>query len=320
MPPASVKPSPVSTKTRLYTQGVQAVVPRTSDVDETHGSGALGDVSTQSLSSYIDHNLSEVHGAEPSAVTIADPEMLDLAEELTVRPFSPVRLKSFARWATAPLICSALSVAACWFIWGRHPRAGAELPTVAVLAPAAAAPAPPPAATPAPAPPTPAPPAPAPTAVAPAPAPKPAAAAPSDRLCRARITSRPSGAAVMLGERRLGSTPLETGELPCAGTFTLLRPRYSPATATLPENASSPAAVFVKLNRPAAELTLTSTPANAQFRVNRNVVGQAPQSVSVQRYEKIRIEATLSGHRKWQKTVYVTAASTPINATLAPGR
>jgi hypothetical protein len=196
------------------------------------------------------------------------------------------------------------------------------MPAVAVVAPAAAAPAPPPAvpaAAPAPAAVAPAPaPETAPAAVAPAPAPKPAAAVPSDRMCRARITSRPSGATVMLGERRLGSTPLETGDLPCAGTaFTVIRPRYSPATAALPENATSPAALLVKLSRPAAELTLTSTPPGAQFRVNREVVGNA-RSVSVRRYEKARIEATLPGHRKWQKTVYVTAASTPITAVLLP--
>jgi hypothetical protein len=122
----------------------------------------------------------------------------------------------------------------------------------------------------------------------------------------------------MLGERRLGSTPFQTGELPCAGTaFTLIRPRYSPATATLSESAGSHAALFVKLTRPTAELTLTSTPPGAEFRVNREPVAQG-RPVTVERYEKVRIQAKLPGHHRWQKTVYVTAANTPINATLAP--
>jgi hypothetical protein len=301
----------------------------------------FAEVSTKSLSSYIDHNLSEMEGAEPSALTIADPEMINLAEELTVGPFSRVRMKAFGRWVTAPLICSVLTAGACWFVWGRQPRAGAQMPTVAVVAPVAAAVAPPVPVTPAApapalAPPPAAAPAPAAAAVAAhvpvaAPAPAPAAVpaatpapAPvttaSGRQCRARISSRPSGASVMLGERSLGHTPLETGEVPCGTSFTLVRPRYSPAAATVTESGGSPAALFVKLNRPAAQLVLTSTPANAQFRVNRSVIGQAPQSVSVPRYEKVVIEATLPDFRKWQKTVYVTAASMPINAALAPAR
>jgi hypothetical protein len=325
--PSSVTtpPSPPKVATRLYTQGVQAAVqPQAGDAEDAAG-GPFGEVSTQSLNSYIDKNLSEMHGAEPSALTIADPEMINLAEELTIGPFSRVRLKAFGRWAIAPLLCSALSVAACWYLWGRRVNEGGSMPTVAVVAPATAAPAPAPVAAPAPPPiaaPAAAPaPAPKPVAVAPAPAPKPVAAASSYLRCRARITSRPSGAEVMLGDRRLGTTPLETGELPCAGTsFTLVRPRYSPATATFPANAAGPTELAVKLSRPEAELTLTSTPANAQFRVNRTIVGPGTRSVPVQRFEKVHIEATLPGHRKWQKTVYVTAANTAINATLSPGR
>ena len=108
--------------------------------------------------------------------------------------------------------------------------------------------------------------------------------------------------------------------MPCAGTtFTLSRPRYSTTTATLPAGERS-AALSVKLNRPPAELTLTSSPPNAQFRVNRTAAGKAPQSVPVPRYERVQIEATLPGHRKWQKTVYVTAADLKIDAVLSPTR
>jgi hypothetical protein len=328
-PPLPPSPPPPSrAATRLYTQGVQASVrPRNVDGEHTNGGGAFSDVSTQAVSSYIDNNLNEVQGAEPSARTIADPEMINLAENIGL--FSPRRLKAFAQWVLAPLVGSAVSVGACWFVWGRPRQVGPAMPSVTVLAPAAAA-APPPAPAPRPAPTPAARAAPVPSATPPASsaalaasaieAPPPPASPPApeaaERLCRARITSRPSGATVMLGDRRLGNTPLDTGEVPCATTFTLVRPRYSSATTALPDRPGSPAALFVKLNRPPAQLTLTSTPANAQFRINGNAVGQAPQSVPVQRYERVRIEAVLPGHRKWHKTVYVTAASTPITAAL----
>ena len=325
--PPSVVPPPRDPRasTRLYTQGVQAAVrPKEDDGHDQHG-GAFSDVSTQSLASCIEHNLDEIQGAEPSAITIADPEMLSLADELTSGLFSR-RLRAIARVVIPPVVCSAITLGACWFVWARHPRAGSVMPEVAVVAPVAAAPAPAPAPAPSPAPalavaPPPAPAPPPAEAPPPAPAKIPEAAPAASEHCRARITSRPSGATVMIGERTLGVTPLETGALPCAGTsFTLVRPRYSSATVALSGSGPAPAALFVKLNRPPAELALSSTPPNAQFKVNRAVVGPAPRSVPVPRYERVHIEASLPGHRKWQKTVYITAASTPINATLAPGR
>src|SRR6185436_8216215 len=85
--------------------------------------------------------------------------------------------------------------------------------------------------------------------IAAAPTPKPAAAPPAGRLCHARVTSRPSGATVLIGARRLGSTPLDTGELPCETTLTLVRPRYNNASAPLAESTGSPSALFVKMNR-----------------------------------------------------------------------
>lgn len=120
----------------------------------------------------------------------------------------------------------------------------------------------------------------------------------------------------MLGDRRLGVTPLDTGEVPCAASFTLSRPRYSNATAALPTSGE----LFVKLNRPPAELSLTSSPPGAQFRINRTSAGTAPRTVPVQRFESVQIEATLPGHRKWQKALYVTSPSTKIEAVLRPSR
>jgi hypothetical protein len=332
LPPSATAPSNPRT-TRLYTQGVQAAVHPTGD----SGTGAFGDVSTQTLASAIDQNMSEIQGAEPSALTIADPELINLADELSTGLFSARRVKAAAGRVMPVLIGSAITAVICWFAWGRDaPRPVMNLPATAVAAvapePAAAAiPAPvaaaPPVAAPTPAPAAaarpiaaPAPePEPAPVAAAPAPSAQPAGAAPGG-LCRAHITSRPSGATVLMGDRRLGTTPLDTGGIPCAATFTLSRPRYSIATAGLPDTSAGKADMFVRLTRPPAELALSSSPAGAQFKVNRTPAGQAPRTVAVPRFERVHIEATLPGHRKWQKSVYVTAPITKIEAVLGPAR
>jgi hypothetical protein len=278
-------------------------------------SGAFGDVSTQTLASAIDQNVNDLQGAEPSALTIADPELIHLADERTGF-FSRRRLTGLGRRAVPALACSAITAAICWFAWGRN----APRPVVTMVAAPLAAPAPPAPAPVAAAPVTAAPVAAAPVPAAPVAAPPVAAPAPAGRSCRARITSRPSGATVMIGDRRLGTTPLDSGEVPCQGTsFTLSRPRYSTATAALPAG-ENPAALLVKLSRPPAELALSSSPANAQLRVNGAAAGKAPLTFPVSRYERVRIEATLPGHRKWEKSVYVTAAATKIEAVLKPGR
>jgi hypothetical protein len=123
---------------------------------------------------------------------------------------------------------------------------------------------------------------------------------------------------VMLGDRRLGTTPLDSGQVACDSSFTLSRPRYSTATAVLPARPSGE--MLVKLNRPPAELALSSSPANAQFKVNRTPAGQGSRTVAVSRFEKVVVEATLPGHRKWQKTIYVTAPTTKVEAVLSPSR
>jgi len=311
LPPSVAAASANPRTTRLYTQGLQAAVHPQDGMSE----GAFGDVSTQTLAFAIDQNVNDIQGPEPSALTIADPELIHLSDELS-GVLSRARLFALAPRVGPPIVCSALTAVVCWFAWGRDaPRPVVTMPA-AVAAPLAA-----------PAPAEPAPKMPAPVAAAPAvaaPIAPPAVAAPAatpGRSCRARITSRPSGATVMLGDRRLGTTPLDSGEVPCERTsFTLSRPRYSTTTAALPAGAENPAALFVKLSRPPAELLLSSSPANAQFLVNRTDAGKAPLTVPVSRYERVQIEATLPGHRKWQKTLYVTAAATKIDVVLKPER
>jgi hypothetical protein len=135
--------------------------------------------------------------------------------------------------------------------------------------------------------------------------------------CTARITSAPTGAVVSLGTRPLGTTPVEVDHVPC-GRFevTLNRPRYNQTAATVEPGHHGKGSAFVRLVRPSARLVLTSTPPNAVFKVNHNIVSG---DASVPRFERAKIEATLPGHKPWKKVVYVTGATVNVNAVLARG-
>jgi hypothetical protein len=332
--------------TRLYHQGVQAAVHTTEDAEVAR---IFGDVSTKSLVSYIDRNLTEAQEREPSALTIADPELID-EPDLPTLLYQNRGFPKFIRKVGPLLLSSALTLAVCWLCWGRTPRASAPPPMAVAPASVVPAPAPAPARAPAPAPvaapvlaaaapapaPAPAParaPAPAPVAApvlaaaAPTPAPPlpmPTPAAPAARApetsslvgrCTARISSRPSGALVMLGERSLGTTPLETSELPCGGTLTVSHARYADAKVAVPR-APGEAPLFVKLSRPRGTLTILTTPPHAIVRVGHTTLGPAPQELTVDRFEHVQVQATLPGHRRWQQVIYPSAPVTKLNATL----
>jgi hypothetical protein len=326
-----------------------AVRPPDADDDGTDGMGIFGDVSTKSVAKYIDTNIVEVSNPEPdtsaitsayqrpaaptatatapaSAFTSTPPAAPDESSEAIPELFGSPGVSGLARHAAPVTVAVAVTLLVGWLLWGRKEsrplvqRAAAPI-ALAVPAPAAAAvlaPAPAPAAVLAP------PPASAEmptaelaaTAATPEPAPELA-----DRHCRARVISRPTGAVVSLGTRRLGTTPVDLDGLPCAGAeLVLSHARYSPAVASVPEGSDAAAPLFVRLARPRGRLALTSTPANATFKVNRHVVGQGPQNLAVMRYERVRIEASLAGHRPWHRDVYVTEPLTRINATLVRGR
>jgi hypothetical protein len=330
LPPSEPLAVPAPKPTRLFTQGVQAAVrPPMMDGEDSRGALPFSDLSTQTLTSYINESLSETPTPEPSAApTKVDTE--PLADLEYVPPGLLFKLTPLAKVLVPPLLASAATLAACWFLWGRQARPPVTLaitpPAAAAIAPAApaapaapeapasaeaASPSPPPATEPVPAP------APAPGAAS---APAPETAVPAGGRCAARITSRPPGAAVTLGSRALGKTPLQLRDLPCDGaTITLSRARYVPARATLPA-APGAAPLLVRLERPPAELALTSTPEGARFSVDRKVVAAGTRAVAVKRFEKVRIRATLPGHRPWEKVVYVTGANQEVRATLKPGR
>jgi hypothetical protein len=163
--------------------------------------------------------------------------------------------------------------------------------------------------------------APPPPVVVAAPAPvvaKPAAPAAAP-TCLATVTTEPDGADVVWGERKLGATPLRDAQVPCgAATVTLRHDRYREVSREVDVAPGTPATLDERLKRPSGTLVLTSTPPRAIFTVNGQRVGAAPRTLDIWRYEHLKVEATLPGHRPWSKTVYVQEPTMKVEAQLAP--
>jgi hypothetical protein len=350
------RPARATAKTSLFAHPVRTIAPAARPGDRPPEAGPLGDISTQALTFYIECNLSAAEAedgfleqteatvrAPPPPVpagalrdSLIQPALADVDLYEPARAFDPRTLAWKLRRVLPIAGACVATVVVCWVVWG---RGGQPPPRVAVVRTAAVAPAPPSPAPPPPAPPPPkaTPPAPAkavamaPAAAAPAPAeapapqpapaPAPRAAAPAEagRGCTATITSHPNGAVVSIGRRKLGATPLASVEVPCEKqVITLTRPRYSTTTASIDAEPGAPAATFVKMNRPPAQLVLTSSPPNATFMVNGTVVGHAPQHVPVMRFERHRIEASLPGHRPWGQVLYLAKSTMKVTAVLKP--
>ncbi len=135
------------------------------------------------------------------------------------------------------------------------------------------------------------------------------------RNCRARIESQPRGAIVTLGRITLGRTPLARTAVPCgAASVTLTHPRYLPATVALEAGPDAPVSVSARLSRPVAQLQLSSAPAGAMFKVNGNRVGRGPRTVTVSRFETVRVEARLPGQKPWRQKIYLKDPVTDVQA------
>jgi hypothetical protein len=132
------------------------------------------------------------------------------------------------------------------------------------------------------------------------------------------VRSRPSGAQVRLGTRVLGQTPLEAASVACApAAVTVAHPRYQTAETKVDLRPGTPGDLMVKLERPRAELRIDSTPPRALIKINGKPVGQAPRTVSVQRFEQVQVEATLPGAKPFRQRVYVAEPVTKVNAALS---
>ena len=133
----------------------------------------------------------------------------------------------------------------------------------------------------------------------------------------ARVTTKPAGAEVSWGDIALGPSPIERAAVPCgAAIVTFRRERYAEATQTITTERGRSAVVAQRLQRPSAKVVVTSSPPNALIKLNKHRLGRAPRDVSVERFQRVRIEASLPGYQPWRKTVYLDEAESKVDVQL----
>jgi hypothetical protein len=131
------------------------------------------------------------------------------------------------------------------------------------------------------------------------------------------VTTRPPGAEVLLAGRSLGRTPTRTLEVPCGAELALKRPRYRIATATAPaEPSGSVQAISAQLERPTAQLQVTSEPTGAKVLIHGRTVGQTPAVLSVREFDVVKFEIHAEGFAPVTKKLYLRTASARVHADL----
>jgi hypothetical protein len=135
----------------------------------------------------------------------------------------------------------------------------------------------------------------------------------------ASVTTTPAGAAVSWGDVALGVTPIEHAAVACgAAVVTIQHERYAEMTKKVAAERGQEAVVAERLSRPPAKLVVTSSPANAVIKLNDRRFGFAPRKISTQRFEHVRIQASLPGYQPWHKTIYLRDADSKVDVKLVP--
>jgi hypothetical protein len=143
----------------------------------------------------------------------------------------------------------------------------------------------------------------------------------ADGPCFVEVVSRPEGARVMWGPHALGTTPVRRTQVPCGpARVTFDRVRYEPLQKDLAATQGTTTTVNEKLVRPTARLRIASSPAGATVRINNRPAGKTPRTLTVSRFETVRVIATMPGHRAWKGSLYVKDGEASIEAALVPVR
>ncbi|MDX2022405.1 MAG: PEGA domain-containing protein [Deltaproteobacteria bacterium] len=137
--------------------------------------------------------------------------------------------------------------------------------------------------------------------------------------CVAKIDVRPAGVAVKWAARDLGIAPLASAAVPCGPARVVFeRERWETVTRQVDAKPGVPVDLLVKMNRPPSYLTVTTTPAGANIEINGIAAGKTPRKVPLRRYETVKVDLRLEGHRSWHTEVYLKALSESFNAQLDP--
>jgi hypothetical protein len=139
-------------------------------------------------------------------------------------------------------------------------------------------------------------------------------------LCDVELTSTPSGATVATGAGTLGQTPF-LAKVPCQKTtFSFSKARHQKATAIAAPAVGQIARVHTKLVRPVHKVTIESTPAGAEVRINGKVVGTTPLTANVDGFTRNRIEVRKAGFKMWSKKSTSKRDGSTIQAVLRKKR
>jgi hypothetical protein len=96
----------------------------------------------------------------------------------------------------------------------------------------------------------------------------------------------------------------------------LRREHFADVVRTVTADRERDTIVAERLRRPPAKLMVTSSPPGAFIRLNKHRIGPTPREIDTPRFERVRIEASLPGYRRWRKTVYVKEAESVVAVTL----
>jgi hypothetical protein len=130
----------------------------------------------------------------------------------------------------------------------------------------------------------------------------------TDGPCSVAVSSVPTGADVLLGKRKLGTTP-GSFELPCGteSTLTLKKTKFVATTKSITPSADKTNKLAVKLGKVMFSMKVTSTPAGATITVGGKNAGVTPATVKVPGFEASSITIAKSGFAS--DTSKVTAKS-----------
>jgi hypothetical protein len=127
--------------------------------------------------------------------------------------------------------------------------------------------------------------------------------------------------AVVVGAPSVVAEPVAT---PPPASEPLPPPEFEPMPPPASDPMPSAAPAVAEASRPAprdagsrvTKLVVTSSPPHAMIKLNRRRVGTTPRTIDAGRFERVRIEASLPGYRKWKKTVYLKDAEAQIDVRL----
>jgi hypothetical protein len=136
--------------------------------------------------------------------------------------------------------------------------------------------------------------------------------------CTASIDSNVDDARVLINGALAGTGTVREQSVPCGEELliTVEHPRYQTFETRVTTSPGTPVQVAASLQRPAARLTLVSTPPGATLSVNGKVIGRSPATVDVKAHRSVRVTATLKGYKVWARRFRVSKSGLTITAAL----